>query len=94
MSFTPLQSYKKDPAATLDYTMNWAPFCGPDDDIADASLEIQPGITYVTAVVANKQQTVWLTGGTLGLSYTVTYEIETVLGRKDRRTIVIVIEKT
>ena len=79
----------KDPDAVLDYSIDWSAWLGSDtittsDWIvagADSDLAVDSDSKSTTAA------TVWLSGGTLGLTYTMTNRITTADGRTDHRSI-------
>lgn len=76
---------RKDPNAVLDYDFNWRKEWLADGDDIDTSLFIitgndsaliQDSITNTTDIA-----TIWLSGGTLGETYTVVNRITTTGGR-------------
>jgi hypothetical protein len=86
----------KDPSAALDYLFVW----GPDDrsaeppwledaeTIAAFSLTLSPsGLTVESSEITpdGKRVLVWLSGGTLGVTYTVACQITTTLSRTETR---------
>ena len=83
-------SVLKDPDAVLDYSINWAPWL-PDGDTIATSTWIVTGPDSTLAEDSSSKSTtvttVWLSGGTLGLSYTVTNRVVTTAGRTDDRSI-------
>lgn len=86
-----IKKFVKDPAARLDYTIDWSAWLEPDDDsITSASVPSPPsGLTVQTTTWTATLTTTWISGGTAGTSYDVTVRIETGGGRIDERTIVI-----
>jgi hypothetical protein len=82
-------SVLKDPDAVLDYSINWAPWLGTDT--ISTSTWIVSGPDSAMVVDSDSESTtvttVWLSGGTLGLSYTVTNRVVTTAGRTDDRSI-------
>lgn len=95
-----VKQYPKDPAAKLDYLMDWSSWLPSGDTISssawaidvapDASLAIAgspaPSNTTTTA-------TCWLTGGTPGQKYVLRNRVTTVSGRIEDRSIAIAIEE-
>ena len=81
-------TFTKDGAATLDYTVDWSAFLGTDT-IATAVVTTPAGLTELSEVTTPTKVTVWLSGGTVGQSYTVVCRITTVAGRIDERSILI-----
>ena len=83
--------YIKDPGAKLDYQIDWSAWLGADT-ISTSAWTVQTGLTKVSDTHTTTTSTVWLSGGTLGASYTVVNHIVTVGGREDDRTLVISIQ--
>lgn len=85
------QSFLKDPNATLDYSVDWADWLD-GDSISTSAWVVDSGITVAVSPAASNTAdtaTVWLSGGTLGESYTITNRITTAAGRIADRSIVI-----
>lgn len=82
-------SYEKDPQATLDYGNDWAIWLG-SDSILSSAWSVDAGITVVSSSFTATTTTIWLSGGTLGSIYNAVNHIETVCGRKEDRTLTIV----
>lgn len=84
-----MTTFKKDPDATLDYSIDWSAWL--DSDVITASAwTLPPDITEAKAsTYTDSVATVWLSGGVAGASYEVSNRITTVLGRIDDRTITI-----
>lgn len=83
--------FVKDPAAVLDYQVSWASWVSDGEQITSSSWTVQTGITKDSDTSTATTATVWLSGGTLGQSYTATNQITTNQGRTDERTIQIVV---
>lgn len=80
----------KDPSAVLDYTVDWSQWLDTGDTITTSTWVIAPtGLTQQSAASTPTAATVWLSGGTLGITYTVTNRITTAQGRDDARTLLI-----
>lgn len=79
------RDHKKDPDATLDWTMDWNEWLGPLETIAQSTWEVSPGITIVTESNTQKTAVVWLSGGTEGQVYRITNRITSSDGRIDDR---------
>jgi hypothetical protein len=81
----------KDPAAILDYTVDWSEWLPLGATILDSTFAVStiPGdtqpLSVVTDSVVGGQCIVELSGGTAGNIYTVTNTIETSDGQTDRR---------
>lgn len=86
------KKYKKDPSATLDYGFRWTTWLA-GDIIVDSSWTVPAGITVVSESFTTEATTIWVTGGTLGESYTLVNHVETNSSpaREDDRTIIITI---
>ena len=80
----------KDPDATLDYAVDWAPYL--DNDTIESVLWTVPaGLSLTAQSNDDTVATVWLSGGTVGISYEVVCRITTMAGRIDDRTISVLI---
>lgn len=84
----------KDPQARLDYKFDWSEWLG-SDTIATATFSVESGagVTIATSSNDDTSATVWLTGGTAGMSATVTCHITTSINRQDDRSFIVVIEE-
>lgn len=78
----------KDPNARLDYYERWGTWLG-DDTIVTATTPTVSGVTVDEANIINAGVDVqlWLTGGVLGETGSVTVHIVTAAGREDDRTL-------
>ena len=85
--------FDKDKDAVLDYGIDWSSWL--DDDTIDSSEWIVPaGITKDSDTSDTTRATIWLSGGTLGVVYSLVNRIVTVGGRTDDRTISVrIVEK-
>jgi hypothetical protein len=79
-------TYTKDPDASLDYGINWAAWLGTDT-IATSTWIVDVGLTKGTASNTTTTTTVWLSGGTLGVTYKAVNRIVTAGGRTNDRTL-------
>jgi len=97
----PLPWIEKDPGAVLDYTIDWnaaatqgGPWLAPGDSLAGAAIWTVPtGISKSSQVDTTSASTIWLSGGTAGMSYTLTCKIATSAGRSDERSFLVVVKK-
>ena len=81
-------SYKKDPNAILDYTFDWGPYLLPlTDTISSVTWVVSSGITTSSPTNTTTTATVFVTGGVLDTTETLTCRITTAGGRTDDRTI-------
>ena len=81
-------AFQKDPDAVLDYMVDWTRWLGTDT-IATSDWIVPTGITETTATATTTTATIWLSGGTPGVSYSIVNRIITSAGRADDRTIVV-----
>lgn len=90
----------KDPQAVLDYATDWAPLTNGSgltnwlqngETITAATVVAEAGLTVNSfSITTNATKVVaWLSGGTVGQTYRVTFHITTSLGRQDDRTMII-----
>ena len=80
----------KDPDAVLDFKMDWtAALSAVSDTIVSSQWLADSGITIDSQTNDSTTATVWLSGGTAGISYAVTNRIVTAAGRTDDRTILV-----
>jgi len=83
-----METFTKDPDAVLDYKNNWLAWLGTDRIIA-STWTATAGITIDSDTFTRNETVVWLSGGTVGSSYTLVNRITTSLGRVDDRSIII-----
>lgn len=81
----------KDPDAVLDYRFDWAgadpgPWLETGETITASSWIVDAGLTQVSDSHTDTTATVWLSGGTAGVTYRITNRITTSNGRIDDRT--------
>jgi len=88
-----MSSYVKDPDAVLDYSVNWVDWLPEGDAIATSTWTAETGITIDSDSNTSTAATVWLSGGTEGVRYSVTNHIVTDDGREDDRTLEIIIKE-
>lgn len=78
----------KDPNDVLDYTINWSTWLGADT-IASSTWTVPTGLTAGVTSNSTTATTIWLSGGTAGVTYLVTNKIVTAAGRTKEDSIVI-----
>jgi hypothetical protein len=88
----------KDPAAVLDYSIDWgAGYLGDTDTLADSSWSVLPdeegGITVVGSDMGERISTVNVGGGVAGRIYRIFNRVVTQSGRVDERSFVLRVEK-
>ena len=82
----------KDPSSILDYGVDWVDWLG-SDTISTSSWGVTPaGLTAVSSNRVGAVTTVWLSGGTVGTTYSATNTIVTAAGRTDQRTLLVSIQ--
>lgn len=83
-----MSNYLKDPVAVLDFATDWSAWLAQGETITAHTVTIDGPDTALVLddhSATDSVVTAWLTGGTLGASYTVTYHVETNQGRTDER---------
>jgi len=87
-----IKTFVKDPAATLDYTLDWSRWLDTDT-IASSQFTATPNtITIANQTNTTTDCTVWLSGGQMGTEYTITNTITTAAGRIDERSFTVRIQ--
>ena len=86
------QRWIKDPDAVLDYTVDWEDWLN-GDTIKTSEWTVPTGITKDSSNNTTLLATVWLSGGTDGVTYTVVNEIVTNGSRTDNRSIFIEVKE-
>ena len=71
----------KDPQETLDYKLNWRARVPAGDKIVSSVWSSPDGITQGANTYSDYVTTLWLSGGTVGETYTFTNTITTEAGR-------------
>lgn len=89
MSAQPIATYTKDPAAKLDYSIDWSSWLPAGDTIASVAWTATGATVCGSPApsVASGIATVWIEGGTDGTTATVVCQVTTTAGRIDERTI-------
>jgi hypothetical protein len=82
-----MRTWSKDPNAVLDWSFNWSRWLAESEVISSAEIEVEDGLTKDSQSNTATTATVWLSGGTLGVTYQVTCRVTTNQGRTDERTI-------
>ena len=85
------RSWNKSPVAKLDYSVDWSDWLADGETISEHDWTVPTGLTEVSASELGGVCTVWLSGGTVGTTYSVRNEITTSAGREDARTIKITV---
>jgi len=84
-----MTTYKKDPNATLDYTVDWSAWLTPIADTISGTpvWVLSSGLTKVSQSNTTTTATIFVSGGVLDETETVTCRISTVGLRTDDRTV-------
>lgn len=89
----PIATYDKDPAAILDYSIDWSAWLPSGDTIDSATWTSSDAALVVEASpapsVAAGIATAWVSGGVAGTRYRLTCQVKTDAGRVDERSIAI-----
>jgi hypothetical protein len=80
----PIATFPKDPAAVLDYTVDWSNWLGLDK-ITSVVWTVPAGIGNAGTSNSGTAATIWISGGTAGTNYIVTCLVTTLAGRTDER---------
>lgn len=89
-----MTSFLKDPAAVLDYELDWSTWLATvSDTIATSTWTADTGITVDDESNTTTTATVWLSGGTAGVTYSLVNRITTAGGRTDERTITVAVRE-
>ncbi len=79
----------KDGGDDLDYTLNWASVLTGGDTIDTSTWTVPAGLTSHSEAKTATTTTIWLSGGTEGVDYTLTNVILTVQGRTFERDVIL-----
>ncbi|WP_432001224.1 hypothetical protein [Streptomyces sioyaensis] len=84
----------KDPSANLDYVYDWSDWLSPGETISSVEYTVPAALASGTANTNTATTvTVWLAGGTAGMTYRVSNRITTNQGRVDERTFSVHVEE-
>jgi hypothetical protein len=87
-----MMTFTKDPNAVLDYAIDWSKLLA-EDQIAESRWSVSdPALEATDDTSTATQATVWLSGGAVGQSYTVTNKITTQAGRIDERSFIVQVQ--
>ncbi len=87
-----MESFLKDPDATLDYHFDWSDWLASGETISSEVITVPSGITLDSSSETSGVITVWLSGGTAGAYYLVACKITTSATRIDERTMRIIVK--
>lgn len=88
-----MSNFVKDPDAVLDYTVDWSSWLASGETISTSVFTVGSGITKDSESNTTTAGTVWLSGGTAGVAYTVTHQITTSESRTDERSFVVEVKE-
>lgn len=88
-----VNSFTKDPDATLDYGCDWSEWLDAGETITASSWVIALGLTLESADHTSTLAVAWLSGGAAGSVYRATNRVTTSAGRTDERTLLIYVEE-
>ena len=89
-----MTDYTKDPDALLDYKIDWNLWLAASDDfITSANASAEAGIVIKSSSKTSTIHTFFVSGGTVGVEYTITSRIHTNGGRRNDQSIIISIEE-
>ena len=84
----------KDPDAVLDYTFDWTAWLAlVSDTLSSQTVLVDTGITCDSSSISGTTVIVWLSGGSVGVTYGITCRIVTANGRTDDRSIFVKIKQ-
>lgn len=83
--------FLKDPADTLDWSMDWNLFLPTTDAITASVWDVPGGITSVRERFTARSTHIWLSGGTVDNTYVLTNRITTSEGRIVERSLAILV---
>lgn len=83
----------KDPAAVLDFAVDWTAWLAAGDEIAASTWTLPAGLVQQASNFTTTATRVWLSGGVAGRVYEVVNRITTDAGLQDERTYHIVVEQ-
>lgn len=84
--------YIKDPGATLDYAFDWTDWLGDGETITGTSWTVPAGLNKVSESASAYVSVCRISGGTVGVNYTVTCQITTSEGEIDRRSLQLTVQ--
>ena len=87
-------TFEQDPDATLDYQLDCSEWLPTGDTLSSPTVSAASGITVDSYSNDDDTITAWISGGTTGQTYTITYHIVTTGGREDDKSIRIRIKES
>lgn len=88
----PIRTLRKDPNALLDYALDWSEWLSSADVIVASTWTTSPaGLTEGDTHNDGLKTSIWLSGGAVGVTYTITNHVVTEDDRCDDRSFEIVV---
>lgn len=87
---TNLRNFEKDPDGTVDFTIDWTDWL-ESDTISTGTWIVPAGITKVSSSYTTKMDTIFVSGGSAGNTYSLVNRITTANGRVNDQTIFILV---
>lgn len=84
-----MRTWDKDPQAVLPWEFDWSDWLEVGETISSATVTVATGLTLQSQSNTSTVVTVWLSGGTLGATYTVACRVTTSLAKVDERTLAV-----
>lgn len=85
-------AFKKDPDATLDYSFDWTAYLAAEGDlISSVAWVLSDGLLQVSSLTSTTKPLIFVSGGVLDNTESITCRITTTGGRIDDRTIFLTI---
>ena len=88
-----MKSWKKDPNSELDYAIDWSTWLAASETISTSTWILESGITKLSDTKTSTTTTVWISGGTASIDYTVTNRIITSAGRTVDRSFILFVRE-
>lgn len=93
LGYAPLDSFKKDPDASIRFTIDWSVWLGSDTIAGAPVWSVDAGITNVGSSNTTTTATITLSGGVAGTTYKARCRVTTAAGDVDDRTIEILVQE-
>lgn len=87
------RTFRKDPDAVLDYGFDWSDWLQTGEVISASTWTVDTGITEDSDEMSTSITKIWLSGGTVGETYTISNKIVTDQNRTDERSFEIFVEE-
>jgi hypothetical protein len=81
--------WQKDPESVLDWRFDWTEWLADGEAIEDSVMTVSAGIVLESSSYSPTSTTAWLSGGSVGSTYSLANRVTTSAGRTDERTVTI-----